>query len=68
MCFSATASVSAGAVLLGIGTLTLKAANRPREFPFAAIPMLFAIQQLSEGVIWLTISVYLSRRRSKWSH
>ena len=54
MCFSATASFSAGAVLLGLGTLTLKAANRPREFAFAAIPLLFAFQQLSEGVIWLT--------------
>jgi len=54
MCFSATASFSAGAVLFGLGTLTLKSANRPRELPFAAIPLLFAIQQLSEGVIWLT--------------
>lgn len=56
MCFSATASFSAGAFLLGLGTLTLKAARRPRELPFAAIPLLFAIQQLSEGVIWLTFS------------
>ena len=54
MCFSATASFSAGAVLLGLGTLALKSARRPRELPFAAIPLLFAIQQLSEGVIWLT--------------
>lgn len=54
MCFSATASFSAGAFLLGLGTLTLKSARRPREMPFAAIPLLFAIQQLSEGVIWLT--------------
>ena len=54
MCFSATASFSAGVVLLGIGTLTLKSASRPQELAFAAIPMLFAIQQLSEGVIWLT--------------
>ena len=54
MCFSATASFSAGAVLLGLGALTLKSASRPRELPFAAIPLLFAIQQLSEGVIWLT--------------
>ena len=54
MCFSATASFSAGAILLGLGTLTLKAARRPRELPLAAIPLLFAIQQLSEGVIWLT--------------
>ena len=54
MCFSATASFSAGAVLLGLGTLTLKSARCPRERLFAAIPLLFAIQQLSEGVIWLT--------------
>ena len=56
MCFSATASFSAGAVLLGIGALTLKAARRRSEWPFAAIPLLFAIQQLIEGVIWLTFS------------
>ena len=59
MCFSATASFSAGALLLGIGTLTLKsalAAHRPRELAFAAIPLLFALQQLIEGVIWLTFS------------
>ena len=56
MCFSATASFSAGAVLLGIGALTLKATRRPSEWPFAAIPFLFAIQQLIEGVIWLTFS------------
>ena len=54
MCFSATASFSAGALLLGIGTLTLRLARTPRERPFAAIPMLFALQQLTEGVIWLT--------------
>lgn len=56
MCFSATASFSAGTVLVGLGTLTLKSARRPRELPFAAIPLLFAIQQLSEGVIWLSFS------------
>ena len=56
MCFSATASFSSGALLLGIGALTLKAAKHPREWPFAAIPLLFAIQQLIEGVIWLTFS------------
>ena len=57
MCFSATASFSAGAVLFGIGTLTLQpawAAHRWRELPLAAIPFLFAIQQLIEGGIWLT--------------
>ena len=56
MCFSVTASFSAGAFLLGLGTLTLKSARRPRELVLAAIPLLFAIQQLIEGVIWLTFS------------
>ena len=54
MCFSATASFSAGVVLLGIGALTVKSSHRRRELPLAAIPLLFAIQQLTEGVIWLT--------------
>jgi len=54
MCFSATASFSAGAVLLGLGTLTLRAPRTRAELLFAAIPMLFAIQQISEGIIWLT--------------
>lgn len=54
MCFSATSSFSADAVLLGFGALTLKVAHRPRELPFAAMPLLFSIQQLSEGVVWLT--------------
>lgn len=56
MCFSATASFSGGTILLGLGTLTLKSARSPRELPLAAIPLLFAVQQLSEGVIWLTFS------------
>ena len=54
MCFSATASFSAGVVLLGLGTLTLKAVRHPRELLLASIPLLFGIQQVVEGVIWLT--------------
>ena len=56
MCFSATASFSAGIVLLGIGALALKSVRSPREWPLAAVPLLFALQQLSEGVIWLTFA------------
>ncbi len=54
MCFSATASFTAGTILLGIGVATLKLAKHPREWALAAIPLLFAIQQLMEGVIWLS--------------
>jgi hypothetical protein len=64
MCFSATASFSAGALLLGMGTLTLRSAlatRQRRALPFAAIPMLFAVQQLIEGVIWLTFTEEAAR-------
>jgi hypothetical protein len=54
MCFSATASFSAGIVLLSVGVLAVKSARRPSEVSLAAIPLLFAIQQLIEGVVWLT--------------
>lgn len=54
MCFSATASFTAGAVLLGIGTVTLRAVRHKQDFAFAAIPLLFALQQFSEGILWLT--------------
>ena len=56
MCFSATASLAAGGFLLGLGTMTVKAARSASELPFAAIPLLFAIQQLSEAVVWWTFS------------
>lgn len=56
MCFSASASFSSAAVLLAVGTLTLKAARNKYELPLAAIPLLFAIQQLIEGILWLTFS------------
>lgn len=54
MCFSASASFIAGASLSVIGVATLKNAEAKSERPFAMIPLLFGIQQLTEGVIWLT--------------
>ena len=56
MCFSATASLTAGAGLLIVGAITLRQAGRRAEIPFAAIPVLFGIQQLIEGALWLTFS------------
>lgn len=52
MCFSAEVSFAAGAGLLGIGAVTLRAAPRRAMLPFAAIPLLFGAQQLIEGVLW----------------
>jgi hypothetical protein len=56
MCFSATASFVAGASLSAIGVATIREARGRNEMPFAMIPALFGIQQLIEGVLWLSIS------------
>lgn len=54
MCFSATASFTAGVVLLAVGAVTTSRAPRSAELPFALIPALFGVQQLIEGALWLT--------------
>ena len=54
MCFSATASFVAGSALVVLGVATLRATRRKSEIPFAAIPLLFGIQQLVEGLLWLS--------------
>lgn len=56
MCFSATASFTAGIGLLAVGAVTTSRARRRAELPFALIPGLFGIQQLIEGGLWLTFT------------
>ncbi len=56
MCFSAPASFIAGTVLCVVGVATLKSTVAKTEIPFAIIPLLFGIQQLTEGFIWLGFS------------
>lgn len=53
MCFSAEASFTAAAVLGVIGGITLKQTESKNMLYLAAIPFLFALQQLSEGFLWL---------------
>jgi hypothetical protein len=55
MCFSATASFTTSALLLPLGVYTLRqvpAANR-EYLALGAFPLLFGIQQLWEGSLWL---------------
>ncbi len=55
MCFSATASFTAGTVLSGVGALTLHKSRGKLELPIALVPLLFGIQQLTEGFVWLSL-------------
>ena len=56
MCFSAPASFIAGTALSAIGLAALRNTKVRSEIPFAMIPLLFGIQQLTEGIIWLSFS------------
>ena len=55
MCFSATASFTAGTALIAVGGLTVHKSRGKVELPLALIPLLFGVQQLSEGVLWLSL-------------
>ncbi len=54
MCFSATASFTAAAILLPLGGLSLQRAWRDdrRYLALGALPLLFGVQQLFEGLVW----------------
>jgi hypothetical protein len=54
MCFSASASFIAATTLAVAGIATMRIASRPSQMPFAAVPLLFGIQQFIEGLIWLS--------------
>ncbi|MFA6260549.1 MAG: DUF6629 family protein [Bacteroidia bacterium] len=56
MCFSATASFTAAAVIGSIGVVTWRAAKKPGEKFLGAVPFLFAVQQLAEGIVWLSFT------------
>lgn len=59
MCFSATASFSAAALLSVISVMSIREVWLRRAYrllPLALVPVLFALQQASEGVIWLLLN------------
>jgi hypothetical protein len=56
MCFSATASFTAAGVLASIGILTMRQAPSLNLRLLAAVPLFFAVQQLLEGIVWVTLN------------
>jgi hypothetical protein len=55
MCFSASASFTAGAVLTVIGIASISKTKHPSHLLFASIPLLFGMQQIAEGFLWVTL-------------
>jgi hypothetical protein len=56
MCFSPTGSFVLSGVLASVGVVAVTQSSARHHGMFAAIPFLFAAQQASEGVVWLTVN------------
>lgn len=54
MCFSATASFSAGLGLTICGIAALMRAKQDRLKMIAVVPLIFGLQQIAEGFVWLS--------------
>lgn len=52
MCFSASASFTAAAVVGGFGAATLPMVRDRRQLMFASLPLAFGAHQFVEGVVW----------------
>lgn len=62
MCFSATASLTSGVILLGAGAYTCWRVPQPRQKLIATIPFMFGLQQIAEGGVWLSLDSGTSAR------
>lgn len=55
MCFSAEASFVGGAVLTAIGIMTVRKNCEPAQRLFSTMPLVFGLQQISEGFVWIAL-------------
>lgn len=56
MCFSATSSFTAAIVLLSVSVVSLTRLTNKRALLLSLMPFLFAIQQATEGTLWLALT------------
>jgi len=61
MCFSAAGSFAASGVLTTMGAVSLARNSSKPHGRLAAIPLLFGLQQMAEGAVWLTIGTTAHR-------
>lgn len=63
MCFSAEASFTSGTALAIVGVAAIRQCKTPNQYLFASIPLWLAVQQFSEGYLWL---IFSGRGNSSW--
>lgn len=54
MCFSANVSYASAALLIATGAATTLGSSKSQKM-IAAIPLLFGVQQVAEGIVWQTM-------------
>jgi hypothetical protein len=55
VCFSAEVDVLAGLLVGGVGVDAARHVRRPTEWPLAALPLVLAVHQLVEAVVWWSL-------------
>lgn len=55
MCFGPVSSFAVSGVLVSIGTAILQNIRSRKEIVFALFPLLFALQQIVEGTLWIAL-------------
>jgi hypothetical protein len=55
MCFSAEASFVVATTILVTGIISIKKAPEKQQLVFASIPLVFSIQQFTEGFLWIAL-------------
>jgi len=65
MCFSPEASFAGSAVIGTIGIATLKTSFTKKKALLTSIPLLFALQQFCEGIVWLEMQGVMAH--SNWT-
>ena len=55
MCFSATVSFGGAAVLSTLGIASMACSRTPAQRVLSGIPIVFSIQQFTEGVLWMAL-------------
>jgi Family of unknown function (DUF6629) len=61
VCFSAEADFAAGVVIGAVGIATLTKVRHRRELPLALLPCVFALHQIAQGFVWLSLDGRISR-------
>jgi hypothetical protein len=69
MCFSATSSFASAAAVGSVGFATLPKIRSWREVLLGILPLLFALHQFEEGIVWLSLESHLPQgwgRSAAW--